>query len=248
MPRFARSIVHDLKNPLNIIGLTSELFGKADAPAQFRASAQARIQKQMVRINDLITDILQFTQGDQVTARAPMNYARVFHNSVVLPNGQVVIIGGHFDSFHAATGATDNGGACSALMEAMRLLALTNTPLKRTVRLCLWNGEEQGLIGSRLYVAEHFGGVRGSPTPAYDRGEVVPIKCAHSRFQAYFNLDNGAGSIRGVHNQGNKAVVPVFRQWMEPEDFGGIAVYLSSNAARFHTGDSIVLDGGYTIY
>ncbi len=74
--RFARSIVHDLKNPMNIISLTSEMFGKADAPLQFRANAQARIQKQIVRINDLITDILQFTQGDQVLARAMINYAR----------------------------------------------------------------------------------------------------------------------------------------------------------------------------
>ena len=74
--RFARSIVHDLKNPMNIISLTSEMFGKADAPPQFRATAQARVQKQIVRINDLITDILQFTQSDQVLARSPMNYAR----------------------------------------------------------------------------------------------------------------------------------------------------------------------------
>lgn len=74
--RFASSIVHDLKNPLNIIGLTTEMFGKADAPLQFRANAQTRIQKQLVRINDLITDILQFTQADQVLARVPMNYAR----------------------------------------------------------------------------------------------------------------------------------------------------------------------------
>lgn len=74
--RFARSIVHDLKNPMNIISLTAEMFGKADAPAQFRTNAQTRIQKQIVRINDLITDILQFTQGDQTLARAPINYAR----------------------------------------------------------------------------------------------------------------------------------------------------------------------------
>lgn len=129
---------------------------------------------------------------------------------------EVVIIGGHFDSWHAATGATDNGGACASLMEAMRLLKRTGAPLKRTVRLCLWSGEEQGLIGSRLYVAKHFGGVRGVPTPTNERGEVVPIKRAHSRFQAYFNVDNGAGSIRGVHGQGNKAVAPIFRTWMEP--------------------------------
>jgi signal transduction histidine kinase len=74
--RFARSIVHDLKNPMNIISLTSEMFGKPEVPLQFRATAQARIQKQIVRINDLITDILQFTQDDQALTRSPMNYAR----------------------------------------------------------------------------------------------------------------------------------------------------------------------------
>ena len=120
---------------------------------------------------------------------------------------EVVIIGGHFDSWHASTGATDNGGACSALMEAMRLLKATNAPLKRTVRLCLWNGEEQGLIGSRLYVAQHFGGARNSADP---------VKPGHARFQAYFNVDNGAGAIRGVHCQGNTAVAPIFKQWMDP--------------------------------
>ncbi len=132
------------------------------------------------------------------------------------PN-EVVIIGGHFDSWHASTGATDNGGACSALMEAMRLLKATNAPLKRTVRLCLWNGEEQGLIGSRLYVAKHFGGARGVPSTAPGGGFVMePVKRDHSRFQAYFNVDNGAGAIRGVHCQGNRAIAPVFKEWMEP--------------------------------
>jgi carboxypeptidase Q len=146
------------------------------------------------------------------------------------PN-EVVIIGGHFDSFHSATGATDNGGPCAAVMEAMRLLKLTKTPLKRTVRICLWNGEEQGLIGSRLYVAQHFGGVRGVPSPGNPRGDVVPIKRDHSRFQAYFNIDNGAGSIRGVHNQGNRAIVPVFRQWMEPlRDLG--VTHVSQRVSR----------------
>ena len=132
-----------------------------------------------------------------------------------LPN-EVVIIGGHFDSWHAATGATDNGGACSIALEAMRLLKSTNAPLKRTVRVCLWNGEEQGIIGSRLYVAKHFGGTRGVPVAGNTRGNVAPITRDHSRFQAYFNLDNGAGSIRGIYTQGNTAIVPIFRQWMEP--------------------------------
>jgi hypothetical protein len=132
---------------------------------------------------------------------------------------EVVILGGHFDSFHSATGATDNGGACSSILEAMRLLKQTKTPLKRTVRVCLWNGEEQGLIGSRLYVSQHFGGNRRPPPPGSrpgTQGELIPVKRDHSRFQSYFNLDNGAGSIRGIYAQGNQAIIPIFRQWVEP--------------------------------
>ena len=138
---------------------------------------------------------------------------------------EVVMLGAHFDSFHASTGATDNGGACSSIMEAMRLLKVTGAPLKRTVRIGLWNGEEQGLIGSRLYVAQHFGGIRGVPTATNPRGEVGPVKRAHSRFQGYFNIDNGAGAIRGIHSQGNRAIVPIFRQWLEPlRDIGATHV------------------------
>ena len=148
---------------------------------------------------------------------------------------EVVILGGHFDSFHSATGATDNGGACATILEAMRLLKTGRAPLKRTVRVCLWNGEEQGLIGSRLYVAQHFGGVRGVPTRANARGEVVPVKREHGRCQVYFNLDNGAGSIRGVHGQGNQAIAPIFRQWMEPfRDLGMTHVSSRSTGSTDH--------------
>jgi signal transduction histidine kinase len=89
--RFARSIIHDLKNPLNIIGLTAEMFGKADAPLQFRTNAQSRIQKQIVRINDLITDILQFTQGEQSLSRAPVNYARFIEQVTAELRGELEI-------------------------------------------------------------------------------------------------------------------------------------------------------------
>ena len=132
---------------------------------------------------------------------------------------ETVIMGGHFDSFHSATGAADNGGPCCVALEALRILKATNVRPKRTVRVCLWNGEEQGLIGSRLYVTQHFGGNR-LPAPAGSRpgtlGPSVPVKRDHSRFQAYFNLDNGVGSIRGIYAQGNSAIVPIFRQWGEP--------------------------------
>lgn len=151
-----------------------------------------------------------------------------------LPN-EVVIIGGHFDSWHAATGATDNGGACSIALEAMRLLKSTNAPLRRTVRICLWNGEEQGLFGSRLYVAKHFGGVRGVPVAGNARGNVMPITRDHSRFQAYFNLDNGAGSIRGIYSQGNTAIVPIFRNWIAPvRDLGVTHVSSRSTGSTDH--------------
>ncbi len=148
---------------------------------------------------------------------------------------ELVILGGHFDSFHAATGATDNGGACSAILEAMRLLRTVAVRPARTIRVCLWNGEEQGLIGSRLYVSKHFGGVRGVPTNSNPRGVTTPLTSAHARFQAYFNLDNGAGSIRGVHCQDNQAVAPLFRDWLQPvRDLGATHVSMRSTGSTDH--------------
>lgn len=150
------------------------------------------------------------------------------------PN-EIVIIGGHFDSFHSATGASDNGGACSSALEAMRLLKASGAKPARTIRVCLWNGEEQGLIGSRLYVAKHFGGVRGVPASGNPRGEVTPLTSAHARFQAYFNLDNGAGSIRGIHCQGNRAIAPIFRDWLDPiRDIGATHISMRVTGSTDH--------------
>jgi carboxypeptidase Q len=183
-------------------------------------------------------------QGQAVTVEADIRNAwfdkpEMFNvvgeiRGATLPD-EVVIIGAHFDSFHSATGASDNGGACSSMLEAMRLLKATGAPLKRTVRVCLWNGEEQGLIGSRLYVANHFGGVRGAPTAGNARGEEQPTKRAHGRFQAYFNLDNGAGSIRGIHAQNNGQLIPVFRNWLEPlRDLGATHVSRRATGSTDH--------------
>lgn len=150
-------------------------------------------------------------------------------------SGEVVIIGAHFDSYHAATGATDNGGNCAAAMEAMRLLKLAEAPLKRTVRICLWNGEEQGLIGSRLYVAKHFGGVRGAPTQDNARGVVQEFTREHAKLQAYFNLDNGSGAIRGINAQGNRAAMPILRQWTDVfRDIGATHVSPRSSGSTDH--------------
>jgi carboxypeptidase Q len=118
---------------------------------------------------------------------------------------EVVMIGAHFDSWHTGTGATDNAAGSAVMMEAMRLLKSTGVKLRRTVRIGLWGGEEQGLLGSKEYIKAHFG------DPA-----TMQLKPDHAKFAGYFNLDNGTGLIRGVYLQGNEAVAPIFQAWMEP--------------------------------
>ena len=118
---------------------------------------------------------------------------------------EVVMLGAHFDSWHAGTGATDNAAGSAVMMEAMRILKATGLPLRRTVRIALWTGEEQGLLGSRAYVTTHFGDRR-----------TMALEPAHARLSGYFNLDNGTGLVRGVFLQGNEAIAPIFDAWMDP--------------------------------
>ena len=137
---------------------------------------------------------------------------------------EVVMLGAHFDSWHASTGATDNAAGSAAMMEAMRILKQSGVTLRRTVRIGLWTGEEQGLIGSRDYVRAHFGGCNDpAPAPgqrgAGGRGGCqsgYTLKPEQAKFAGYFNIDNGTGAIRGVYLQQNDAVAPIFREWMEP--------------------------------
>jgi carboxypeptidase Q len=118
---------------------------------------------------------------------------------------EVVMLGAHFDSWHAGTGAVDNGSGSAVMMEAMRILKQSGVGLRRTVRLGLWTGEEQGLLGSRAYVRNHFA------DPAD-----MKLKPEHAKLTGYFNMDNGTGQYRGVYLQGNEAVAPIFRAWMAP--------------------------------
>jgi len=118
---------------------------------------------------------------------------------------ELVMLGAHFDSWHSGTGATDNAAGSAVMMEAMRILKATGLGLRRTVRLALWTGEEQGLLGSRAYVGRHFA----------DR-DTMALRPGHAKVSAYFNVDNGTGAIRGVYLQGNEAAAPVFAAWLEP--------------------------------
>jgi hypothetical protein len=118
---------------------------------------------------------------------------------------EVVMLGAHFDSWHTGTGATDNAAGSAVMMEAMRLLKTSGVKLRRTVRIGLWGGEEEGLLGSKEFVKAHYG------DPA-----TMVLKPEHAKLAGYFNVDNGTGLIRGVYLQGNEAVAPIFQQWMEP--------------------------------
>jgi carboxypeptidase Q len=118
---------------------------------------------------------------------------------------EIVMLGAHFDSWHAGTGATDNAAGSAVMLEAMRILKATGLKMRRTVRLALWTGEEQGLLGSRAYVKDHFA-----------ERSTMALKPEHAKLSAYFNVDNGTGAIRGVYLQRNEAVAPVFQAWMDP--------------------------------
>ncbi|HYN09186.1 MAG TPA: M20/M25/M40 family metallo-hydrolase [Vicinamibacterales bacterium] len=121
---------------------------------------------------------------------------------------EIVLIGGHFDSWHGATGATDNAAGSAAMMEVLRIYRTAGLKPRRTIRIALWGAEEQGLIGSRLYAERYLGTVK-EPKPE------------HALHSAYFNIDNGTGKIRGIWLQSNEAVRPIFAEWIKPlKDLG----------------------------
>jgi Zn-dependent M28 family amino/carboxypeptidase len=137
-------------------------------------------------------------------------------------------------------------------MEAVRILQALGIRPRRTIRVALWGGEEQGLLGSRAYVAEHFGrriDAQGSPgggnRPGSQTTPQFELKPEHERFAAYFNLDNGTGKIRGVYMQGNEAVRPIFRAWLAPfQDMGASTLSLANTGGTDHLSfDAIGLPG-----
>lgn len=147
---------------------------------------------------------------------------------------EVVMLGGHLDSWHAATGATDNAAGCAVMMEAVRILKATGLKPRRTIRIALWGEEEEGLHGSRNYVKNHFA------DPA-----TMQLKPDHEKLAAYFNLDNGAGKIRGIYAQSNEAVKPIFTEWLAPfADMGATTVTLRNTGSTDHIAfDAVGLPG-----
>jgi len=150
---------------------------------------------------------------------------------------EVVMLGAHMDSWHAGTGASDNGAGVAVMMEAMRILKAVGARPNRTIRIALWSGEEQGLIGSGDYVAKHFADYpppsdpEEAKLPAFFRENrgALQRKPEYERLSAYFNLDNGSGRIRGVYAQQNMAAMPIFESWLKPFNDVGATDVVSGN-------------------
>lgn len=156
---------------------------------------------------------------------------------------EIVMLGAHLDSWHAGTGATDNGAGSVVMMEAMRILKAVEVRPRRTIRIALWSGEEEGLLGSQYYVQQHFGSRppidepddKGMPTLTRREAGPVTVKPEQAKVSVYFNLDNGSGKIRGIYLQENAAVEPIFEAWMQPfKDLGMTATTMRDTGGTDH--------------
>ena len=180
------------------------------------------------RIARLIEHKIPVKVEVEVRAQFHDDAAESFNVVGEIPGGrkkeQLIMVGGHLDSWHGGTGATDNAAGCAVAIEAIRILKSLNVPMDRTLRLALWSGEEQGLLGSRAYVKEHFG----------DK-ENMTLRPDHAKLSGYFNLDNGTGKIRGVYLQDNDMMRPVFEAWLAPfKDLGVNTIAIRNTTGTDH--------------
>jgi hypothetical protein len=185
--------------------------------------------------------------AEKVPVRIEVDSKAEFHQDTLdsvnvvaeIPGGskrdELVIIGAHLDSVEAAgTGATDNAAGSALMMEVMRILKALDLKMDRTVRLVLWGGEEEGLLGSRAYIKNHYGDI-----------ETMKLKPEHAKVSAYYNFDNGTGKIRGVYLQGNDMVRPIFDSWLAPfRDLGATTLASRRTGGTDHLSfDEIGLPG-----
>jgi carboxypeptidase Q len=170
---------------------------------------------------------------------------------------ELVMLGGHFDSWHGGTGATDNAAGCAVAMEAIRILKAAGLQPRRTIRIALWGGEEEGLLGSRAYVSGHFAS-RPTPPANIERGspeyfkwmqsqQMTPptLKPDYAKLSGYWNYDNGTGKIRGIYLQGNEEVRPIFEAWLAPfKDMGATTLTIRNTGGTDHQSfDGVGLPG-----
>ena len=168
-------------------------------------------RKQPVKLSlTLAVKTVERVDGFNVVAEFPGTDAAL--------QAEVVMLGGHLDSWHSGTGATDNGAGVAVALEAMRILKAIGVKPRRTIRIGLWSGEEQDYFGSMGYVERHFGTIK-----------TMALKPEHAKLSGYFNLDNGSGRIRGVNLQGNEAARPIFEAWLRPFNYLGASTLTTLN-------------------
>jgi Zn-dependent M28 family amino/carboxypeptidase len=162
---------------------------------------------------------LEFNIVNQIYPEGKTSYNAIAEIPGADKKDEVIMLGGHLDSWHSATGATDNAVGCATMMEAARILKAIGVKPRRTIRVALWSGEEQGLLGSQAYVKEHFGTFE-NPKPEY------------FKFGGYFNIDSGTGRARGMSIFGPQEAADVLRPFLAPfEDLGFMGVLKSSSRA-----------------
>jgi carboxypeptidase Q len=226
--QFGEPYLPDHKQPIPSAVLSSENFGRVN-----------RLLEHKVPVTVSVTINTEFTgdheQGFNTIAEIP--------GADTTLRNQVVMVGGHLDSWIAGTGATDDGAGVIVAMEAMRILTALHVQPRRTIRIGLWSGEEQGEFGSLGYVHQHFAtiGLSTKPEqlaiPEFLRERVGPLKVKpeHALVSGYFNLDNGGGKLLGIYAENNAAMVPIFNQWMAPlKDLGVTTVSMRNSGSTDH--------------
>ena len=207
----------------------------SNAPAPYRDPTPPAVVPQIMVASEHYNRIARLV-AQKIAVQLELNVQNRFHGETLnafnivgeIPGvdraDEVVMRGAHFDSWHAGTGATDNAAGSAVMMEAMRILKTTGLRMRRTVRVALWTGEEQGLLGSRAYVRQQFGDAA-----------TMSLLPGHAKLSAYFNMDNGTGAMRGVYLQGNEAARPVFAAWMEPfRNMGMTTLSIRSTGSTDH--------------
>ncbi|HTS34314.1 MAG TPA: M20/M25/M40 family metallo-hydrolase [Candidatus Solibacter sp.] len=196
-----------------------------------------RLLQQKKEVTLELNVINTFTDDD------PMQYDTIAEIPGTDKKDEVVMLGAHLDSWHAGTGATDNGAGSIVMMEAVRILEALDIKPRRTIRIGLWSGEEEGLLGSQGYVEKHFGSrpplddpnMKGMPTLLRRDAGAVTVKPEQAKVSGYFNVDNGSGKIRGIYLQENSAVAPIFEAWMKPfKDLGMTTISMRNTGGTDH--------------
>lgn len=172
------------------------------------------------------TDVtLEFNILNRVYPEGKTSYNTVAEIPGTDKADEVIMLGGHLDSWHASTGATDNAIGCAIMMEAARILLTLGVKPRRTIRVALWSGEEQGLLGSQAYVKEHFGSFE-NPKPGYEK------------FGGYFNIDSGTGRVRGAGVFGPSAAAEIMRKILEPLKDDGVVGAVASRSRNLGGSDN----------